>query len=71
MREFAPTLFPFVVFTFGLVVESIKELENVSGFTRRLINFIFEYNQTHQSPCAKVLIRRAQLNWSHLTKIDH
>jgi hypothetical protein len=28
-KEHAPTFFPFVVFTFGLVVESIKELGGV------------------------------------------
>jgi hypothetical protein len=30
-KEHAPTPFPFIIFTFGLVVESIKELAGASS----------------------------------------
>jgi hypothetical protein len=42
-REHAPTLFPSVVFIFGLVVESIKELGGVSSrgiSSCKLTNFV-------------------------------
>jgi hypothetical protein len=37
VRECAPTLFPFVVFTFGLTIESIKEFGGVSNGIRALV----------------------------------